>query len=869
VVRAHNAARVSISGSACYETSKVHGGKSHFANLLLSVLTEERTIDDSIDKTCYRYNLSTGNITDELCETTGEKIFHSSIAALKRNYENFFDVNLSIIAEPGFKARAVTSSSFFHSEFLQVYSHISLELLRSIPECASGVSKSRHGWAFAESLDQPWLFDLKKGETNWGLSTDLETATDYFSWNVLRDLLECFNDFFGIPDWYGKEVIRVLTTSRRVYYKGELVLDHTSRGCLMGDPCAKTVLTAVGVAAIYRCKLRDPRFIGSIVGDDYGAVARLRSLLDSRVYRDSGYGDPNDLGNYPEVCLLSTLVEFGLRISDVDTYVSRYVVYFAEECIFIPQGIKNTVQSALAAKDRSRIPYVDIVKGRLVINAKKNRDDFSYTPTGRITQLGRDKSYCHQGSHRILFDIASICQDVCLDLLNYKGFVYFPAEVSGEGKPFLFDNPRNFIRWVDSHRNGAYRSRINWLIDQAVMQSDHNVYGVTASKLSAFHSNMNRHFPNEGWRIKIPDLIPKSIAPVLTIPKYQEVLPGILGRLSSYLMSRSELIGKLASAMNMEAHIQEVEHDIETLEIESYPFDDDFVEDVFLRRFCDLWLHHAWRFKHLRSELWYLRDDAEKYLSERHTLRVDFHFGGNVILEDQNLSRKKEQAKNLFDWFLKAQEAVLSGTIVPEIPRATLSDDELILTYDLKEDEPVVWLISADLRLAREYALRRMTRFGSRYRTFVLPPKYWILARGQKERFSTPSRGRTQSVCQRAMVPPMTEENLVYDTGAIDTAFERIVGVAVGQHLPPHLRHLDDGRVNPERNRLRLISTEVTPVLPFEEYRDSNERIIAEFIQLKDEHLEAVVSNAEIRVSGYALGLARRETRFSRDLGRD
>jgi hypothetical protein len=372
-------------------------------------------------------------------------------------------------------------------------------------------------------------------------------------------------------------------------------------------------------------------------------------------------------------------------------------------------------------------------------------------------------------------------------------------------------------------------------------------------------------------------MVPKDLEPVLTIPKYQEVFPEIMGRLNDYLMSRSEVIGKIASMLNMESNIREVENDLESVDIESYPFDSDYVEDSFLHRFCEHWIEDPWRFKRLRNESWYIRDEAEKHLSKIHTLRMDLgRFGDKVTKDEETLSRRKESSKNLFEWFLAAQDASKTGLEIPEIPRATLSDDSLILTYDLKPDQKIIWLVTRDYRLAREYAYRRAYFYGTDKRTFVLPPKWWLLARAEMSRFSEseydrklqrsikiPSspaptgRESKLSVCQRANVPPLTEENMVFDTGAVDVAFERIRAVVVGQHLPPELNHLPDGSLNPQRNRLRIYSVEPAEVLPYQEYFEPNDTPIVEFHQLKDAHLEQIVRYAEISVPRETLALPR------------
>jgi len=423
--------------------------------------------------------------------------------------------------------------------------------------------------------------------------------------------------------------------------------------------------------------------------------------------------------------------------------------------------------------------------------------------------------------------------------------------------------------------------------------------------MSSFASNMQRHFSDESWRIKVPEhMVPQGLIgkEVATLPKYSEVMPGVYGRLRDHLMSRSEIIGKLAAMMNMEAHIFGVETDIEEWNIELIPMEPDFVEDLIFRRFIHLWMTSAWRLKALRSETYYLRSEAEKYLSDIHSMKVDFTLHGQY--KEYTVSPRDADSAALFEWFLKAQEAFKTGGDIPDIPRTLVSDDELILQYDLKVDRSIMWIITADIKLAREYAVRRIIKGGTRCRTFVLNPRYLILSRVIYSHWDR--------ACDLERIPRITEDNSVVDQGSFDASFSQIVGKAVGSFdcrrkvtkLGMTFNHAACGKLstcryedfskfpsmsleqmefgikncpnhdpdNPSelnRNRNRLIyeSTEVRPLLPYETYRDNTIRYIVQSSDFGDEEKRAVIRDAEVRMG--ASTFARIAERYRKGLPHD
>jgi hypothetical protein len=723
--RAVNNCRVSATSNACFEAGRIHGGKSRCAADVL-IFTEGTPV--------FKYDLNNGDLTDIEAETAGEKIFSESVRRYIQGYEHFYDCSIAVVREPGPKARTVTSSSFFHSEFLQVFSHLSLEMLNNIPEIASGLRKSRHGWVWAEELDDPEIV----GKDVYAVSTDLETSTDYLNWEVVRSVLTVFNRIAGIPTWYGNACIEALTHPRRVYYNGTLFTE-TKRGSLMGDPGTKSVLTLVGLAVTCKVRLLTGTFFKAVnIGDDYVGVGTKQACEES----------------------LEAFESFEMKISEDDTFISNELMYFTEELIELPKTRRDTVSTIFKTRDWSRMPYIDAIKGRLLIDAKKNRDDFSYTPAGRLAQLGRDTSYLKEGQYGALFHLASIMQDVCLDTRHYSGFVYFPSELGG-AKPIPFGLTDNFIRWVLTHRRGSYIKKYNFIIDQALWESERNTGTRTSrSCLKQFTSNLQRHYDSEHWRIQVPAMVPKQLVgkAVKAIPKYAPAMPKVLGRLAKgHLISQSELVGKIMAQKYMECMItgRELES-YESFDLESYevPFEPDYVERLWFDRFIDIWNQKPALFSQIRSEDFYLREEALEIIGPTYEMHVDVSLypstgvGGKIHRSESRMAEDE-----LFAWFMKAHAAYTAGDRIPGLPMAIVDDDGVILNEDSSMYKDYI-LISADKKLAQQLANRRVYYYSSHHRTYRIHPRDWILT----------------DCAIDAWQPylPITEDNYIVDQGSFD-----------------------------------------------------------------------------------------------------
>jgi len=670
------------------------------------------------------YDLSTGQDTGRIIpyNLTGEIIFHRSISRYKENYRYFYDCNVTIIREPGPKWRAITASSIFHAEFLQPWSHATLELLRAIPEVRSGISKSRHGWELAESLsledpNADFLFD---GFELVGLSTDLETATDYMHWDIVSNIIDTLNEIFGFPTWYGNAVKDVLTHPRRLHKDGAIIVESTIRGCLMGDPGTKTVLTALGLAATYAAKLSNRNIIARNIGDDYAAVSPDRGLLEG---------------------VLDCFTRWEMKISPDDTYMGDHI-FFTEELIKIPLSPHDTIDRIKKSRRWGRSPYIDAVKGRLILDSRKNRDDYSYTPTGRITQLGRDTSYLKKGADCLsLFHLGMLLQDVCLHTEDYEGFVYFPVNITGEGKPILFGNPANVVRHWATQLNGKYVKNVLRVVREAVgYHDDHGLNARRTQILLHASTGTFRHSKDEPWRVRFKPVDDENILvhQCASIPRYERHTAGILNRLRDFIISESEIVG-------VQAKEQFLAHLIYGDPVENRPFklvdiEPDEVPATVeeLEKFFKIWMEDPNAFRAIRLERFFHREPVEEYLGDLHPLRVGMKLYPNyTVLRERPAGNKMEDhdAVALYEWL---KEAYRDPAYSVPIPRRNISDDEIILDLnDYMKKFEHFFIVTNDRKLAQELANRRH-QLNKSFRTYRLPCLVWIQARCSWREFKAP-----------------------------------------------------------------------------------------------------------------------------------
>jgi hypothetical protein len=263
-------ARVTVTGSACWEHSRSEGGT---AQAILDLMTEFR------DQPVPIRDLWTGKITDysqiEQFDSTGTAIFWACLdKVLQTPREELSEVSLTIVKEPG-KARVVTKGHAALKIVLDTVSKLVSEpLKKGFTSSQSGMGKSHHGWnlfkdLFSEEMES-LIFNEKYREEDtytdhvqrlqvWEdvylSSTDYQEATDRMVHHFGRIVAAKWLRKCGIPPLLSGIVMGVCLQPRRIYFTGIGPLSNIGtefdgpiryvtlkRGVLMGDPLTKVIL---------------------------------------------------------------------------------------------------------------------------------------------------------------------------------------------------------------------------------------------------------------------------------------------------------------------------------------------------------------------------------------------------------------------------------------------------------------------------------------------------------------------------------------------------------------------------------------------------------------------------------------------------
>jgi len=273
-------ARVTVTGSACYEATRSEGGT---AQAILDIMSK---YDDDILVPIR--DLDTGNITSwvhkEKASSIGTAVFWACLhEVLTSNLEELRRVSLTLVREPG-KARVVTKGHAALKIVLDTVSKIcSYPLKKGFKSSASGMGKSHHGWNLFKDFTSEEMYDLLFSEDRkfreddqfaehisrvqvWEdvylSSTDYQEATDrmvhkFGSIVATKWMTKC-----GIPPILRGIILAVCFRPREVHFTatgalrevGRLVEGDTRsvvlyRGVLMGDPLTKVILHFANILA--------------------------------------------------------------------------------------------------------------------------------------------------------------------------------------------------------------------------------------------------------------------------------------------------------------------------------------------------------------------------------------------------------------------------------------------------------------------------------------------------------------------------------------------------------------------------------------------------------------------------------------------
>jgi len=265
-------ARVTVTGSACWESTRKEGGTAQaILELMLKYDEMPIPIRDMDTGTVLEYR----NKND--FESIGTAIFHACLdEVLYTPVEELREVLLTIVREPS-KARVVTKGHACLKIVLDTVSKIcAWPLKKGFTSSASGMGKSHHGWNLFRDFSTEEMHDLLFSEDRsrrvddlfndhidrtqywqdlWFCSTDFQEATDRLVHSIARGISRKWMLKCGIPPILQGIVMGVCFQPRKVYFTATGPLSDIGqpsdgdrrvltlyRGVLMGDPLTKVIL---------------------------------------------------------------------------------------------------------------------------------------------------------------------------------------------------------------------------------------------------------------------------------------------------------------------------------------------------------------------------------------------------------------------------------------------------------------------------------------------------------------------------------------------------------------------------------------------------------------------------------------------------
>jgi len=298
------------------------------------------------------------------------------------------EVKPSPVGEPGFKARTVTVAEAWYTMFLSPFGHELIGLLKQDPRARCGLGGAYQGFEFAKEvhLCTPYADQI------YGLSSDLEQASEYIPHDVGKAILNGFIDGLGFVSPYYKTCIDLLLSNQMLYSESPKYRYHgcfVSRGSLMGHPGTKALLTLFMIVA------------ESLAFEDWRDL-NPSSPVDWRLFRTAG-DDHVALGPLPYLqSITSYMVYLGGKIGGAKIYYSPIGVRYCEEFVlFKHPGLPTTngKRPIMVRSPYDSTPHVDAIKVRLlcpltVITVMRNEKN---PAIGKAQQLCQMMGYLPEG----------------------------------------------------------------------------------------------------------------------------------------------------------------------------------------------------------------------------------------------------------------------------------------------------------------------------------------------------------------------------------------------------------------------------------------------------------------------------------------
>lgn len=461
----------------------------------------------------------------------------------------------------------------------------------------------------------------------------------------------------------------------------------------------------------------------------------------------------------------------GYDLSEEDTFRTEDWLVYCEEVFRIPVDRFHIVRNGLKLKDSRISPYLDIPRGRVILDTKKDREDWSSVPQGKLTLMGKELEYIENDSTsgiKFLYAVASACQDVCLGLRDCKIPVGLPRQIFGIGKPPPQWRVASWFNMlVNSHRWPKY---VTYKVMRECIGEEEPKY----TRVKGVHRDQ-RHFKDE------------AVLETLTIPeddpikRFRVIKRDQWGLFPSGILDKLIMCGKLVRESKLSAHylfhkrmcgILEQETDLfevlrrETDEILDIP-DEDLLSTI--ERFRNRFVNSRWTLRRTFEEDLY-RPSVIDTMAKADPLRVDLDY---KFLERFNRPPKPDtpyerDALRLEAWFDDNVDDILSGVgFTNWPPRDIVADDSLLELEVMNSPELCILVVTDDVKLARRIARNNLDKL-----IFRVSCSNWVFHSADAVKFE-------DRIQEMVTIRPY----ILIDTGALE-AFMDKTGATYSMGIP-------------------------------------------------------------------------------------
>nr|QIR30310.1 RNA-dependent RNA polymerase [Plasmopara viticola lesion associated narnavirus 31] len=686
--------KISISTSACFENGQSKEGKFGQLKKLIGLNLYPPPPPLSI-------NGKGGE--------TGTLVFKDSLEEATKTISTIDKVNVAAIRENG-KARVVTSGSFYKDALLQPFSHMTIEMCKNQSELKDSFQAGRLGWTFASKITH---LDPKRGLPLFArdpliMSFDWEKATDNPTHAMGRMLVGSLLAKTDLDPEILEKVLGVWVGEKQLYrsIKGKkLEIGTLVNGIPMGDPITKTCLSSAHpICHIYAESLLLKEH--PVLWDQW---------VSSREYFAFGAGNGDDgvristgeIGRLYFKYFLQGAEILGYKNSSLDMAITSDWATYCEEWFRIPQNRFATVNNAVKLKDSRLSPYLDVPKIRLILDTKKDREDYSSDPQGKYTLLGKDMEYIAKDSSMRLnniYSVASALQDVCLGLKDRPEPVYLPRQVFGQGKAPTGWEPRSWTNALFSQRRWPRMIATHAM--KEILDNDRLITAIRGKSVS-----QEKHFKNQAYLevLTIPEDDPIKEYVLVRKEQWKLFPPNVIERLvtNRRLILESQvgkqyLYSKRLEALSSGVVVADLFEVIKSMSIELT----DHTREETLSIVTDFSAHY-------KESPWQLRFDLEEdlypssiltKLHESDPLRVDIdypfldRFKHSSPLSDTPFERALD---SLEQWFKDNYIKIINGMEFELPPTEVIEDDPILMIAAERSENDLFVIVSNDVKLYR------------------------------------------------------------------------------------------------------------------------------------------------------------------------